>query len=458
MSLRARINLIVALLTLLFVAAVLLLELRAARDSVREETVAANRVAAQLLNSTVLRYAAQGTPLMLTFLHSLGRVRANDIVLLDDAGQRLYASPPSPYKAGRDAPQWVSPPPVVHSISFPGGRLEVHANASRAVLDAWDDVRMLALAALALLLLANGLVFWLVGRALRPLARITAALREVGTGRMDIALPPLPGGEAQTIGTAFIRMVGALAQHIETERRAVAAETRLAANRELTRWIDGQIEQERRLIAHELHDEFGQSVTALRSLALSIEQRVAGSDPTAAQAARAIADESSRLYDAMHGIIPRLAPLVLDRFGLAEALGELVERTRAAHPQLRIDAELQLADGSELAPEVALAVYRAAQEGITNAIQHGAAQRLQLQVSTVADEVRLALRDDGSGLPPQGWRRAGHYGLRWLEERVASLGGSVAIESIEPHGVRLALRLPAAAAPPASIDVPTIGR
>ena len=60
MSLRARINLIVALLTLLFVAAVLLLELRAARDSVREETVAANRVAAQLLNSTVLRYAAQG--------------------------------------------------------------------------------------------------------------------------------------------------------------------------------------------------------------------------------------------------------------------------------------------------------------------------------------------------------------------------------------------------------------
>ena len=115
MTLRLKINLIVGALTVLFVAAVIALQLRSMRDSVHEEVVAANRVAAQLLNRTALRYAAQGTPAMLAFLQGVGRVRSNDIELFDVQGKELYRSPPSPYKAGRDAPDWfealISPPP-----------------------------------------------------------------------------------------------------------------------------------------------------------------------------------------------------------------------------------------------------------------------------------------------------------------------------------------------------------
>ena len=453
MSLRLKINLIVGVLTLLFLGVVLGLQLRSMRESVREEVVAANRVAAQLLDRTVWRYAAQGTPAMLAFLHGIGRVRSNDITLLDGQGTVLYSSPPSPYKAGRDAPAWfarlVSPAPAAQSIAFPDGKLIVSANASRAVLDAWDDAVVLLLTGLALMAAANGAVFWLVGRAVRPFGQIVGALNQLQGGQFDVALPALAGTEAAAIGAAFNRMVGQLQQHIETERRAVRAELALSDKRELSRWIDHHVEEERRSIARELHDELGQSVTAMRSMALSIAQRTRALDPQAEQAARLIADEASRLYDAMHGIIPRLTPLVLDNFGLAEAINDLLERTRRSQAGVRIDAQVALAD-APLGADAALALYRAAQEGITNALRHGQASELLLSVRGDAAEVALTLSDNGKGLPP-GWSpRDGHYGLRWLAERVEGLGGRFSLTPALPHGVQLQVHLPM----PATAETP----
>ena len=179
MTLRLKIHLIVGLLTLLFLFAMLALQLRSMRESVNEEVVAANRVAAQFLNRTVWRYAAQGTPAVLGFLQSMGRVRSNDITLVDKQGEVLYSSPVSPYKSGRDAPDWfdalVAPPLAVQSLDLPDGKLTVQANASRAVLDAWDEAITLVLGAIVMLVVLNGLVYWLVGRTLRPFGQIVRA-------------------------------------------------------------------------------------------------------------------------------------------------------------------------------------------------------------------------------------------------------------------------------------------
>ncbi|KNZ30630.1 MAG: methanol utilization protein MoxY [Methylibium sp. NZG] len=448
MSLRLKINLIVGVLTLLFVAIITALHVRGLRDSVHEEVASANRVAIQMLNRTVWRYAAQGPQAMLAFLEGMGRVRSNDITLLDDAGAELYRSPPSPYKAGREAPAWFStllaPPPAINSIKFPGGRLEVQANASRAVLDAWDGSVLLGAGAGALLLAVNALVFWLVGHTVRPFGQIVQGLNQLQAGRFDVTLPPLPGTEAAAMGTAFNRMVGVLQQNIENERRAGRAERELSDSRELTRWIDHHVEQERLMIARELHDELGQSVTAMRSMALSIAQRVAPLDAQAESAARLIADESSRLYDAMHGIIPRLTPLVLDNFGLAEALNDLAERTRRSHADVNIALQVDLGP-ARLPADAALALYRAAQEGITNALRHGQARQLQLTVRGQQNEVRLTLTDDGQGLAHDWAERAGHYGLRWLTERIEGLGGSFHLAAAAPRGVSLDVHIPLAA-------------
>jgi two-component system, NarL family, sensor histidine kinase UhpB len=446
MTLRLQINLIVGALSLLFMVSVTWLELRSVRDSVLEETAAANRVAAQMLNRTVWRYASQGTPAMLAFLQGMGRVRSNDIALLDPQGQELYRSPPSPYKTGRDAPAWfaglVSPVPVVQTFDFPNGKLVVRSNASRAVLDAWDSMAALLQGGVALLVAANLLVFWLVGRSVRPFGRIVGALNQLEAGRFDVTLPVLAGTEAAAIGAAFNRMVGQLQDRIESERRALRAELLLSDNRELTRGIEQRIERERRMIARELHDELGQSVIAMRSMALAIAQRVQAVAPESADTARLIADESSRLYDAMHGIIPRLTPLVLDSFGLSDALNDLAEHTRRSQPALGVELHAALGD-TTLGSEAALGLYRAAQEGISNAIRHGAAQHLRLGVTAEGANVQLTLEDDGRGLADDWASRQGHYGLRWLTERIQALGGTLRIEPVTPHGVRLKVTVPA---------------
>ncbi len=445
MSLRLKINLIVGVLTALFAAALLAMQYRSMRASVAEEVVAANRVASQLLNRSVWGYAAQGPQAMLRYLEGLGRVRSNDITLFDDQGRELYRSPPSPYKAGREAPAWfdrlIAPPRTVQAIEFPSGKLVVQSNASRAVLDAWDDFVVLAGTALALLLAVNGLVLWAVGRAVRPFGRIVEALNELQNGRFDVALPPLAGREAAAIGAAFNRMVDVLRGNLETERRATRAERELSDSRELARWIDHHIEQERRLIARELHDELGQSVTAIRSVALSIAQRVGGRDPSSEQAARLIADEASKLYDAMHGLIPRLAPTVLDRLGLEAALHDLVERTRRSHPTVQVTLGVDLGDAA-LGVDAALAIYRAAQEGLTNALRHGQAKTVAVDVAARDGRCTLDVRDDGRGLPPAGCGAPGHYGLRWIAERVEALGGVARLVAGAPNGAHLQVSLP----------------
>ncbi len=449
MTLRLKINLIVGALTLLFFAMVIALQLRSMRESVREEVVAAHRVAEQVLNRTVWLYAAQGTPALLDFLQGMGRLRSNDITLLDRQDHELYRSPPSQYKAGRDAPAWfarlVSVPTLAQAIEFPDGKLVVQSNASRAALDAWDYLTVLAGSGLALLIVANGLVFWLVGRSVRPLGRIVAALNQLQAGHFEVQLPPLAGSEAAAIGAAFNQMVDELHRHIETERRAVRAELQLSDHRALMRWIEQRIERERHMIARELHDELGQSVTAMRSMALSIAQRVRTLDPQAEAAARLIAEESSRLYDAMHGMIPRLTPLVLDSFGLVDALGDLIERTRRSQPGLHAESRVDLGDAS-LGTEASLTLYRAAQEGINNALQHGRARAIQLAVHGTSHAMSLTLEDDGCGLAPDWAKRKGHYGLLWLTERVEALGGALRIETVQPHGVRLQVELPLDAA------------
>jgi two-component system, NarL family, sensor histidine kinase UhpB len=452
MSLRLQIHLIVAGLATVFVLALAAVQLQALRESVREEVVAANRVAAQLLQRVGWIYGnarrSEASPRsadMVAFLHNLGRVRANDISFTAADGAELYRSPPSPYKTGRDAPAWfarlIAPEPAAQVVDFPDGRLEIRANASRAVLDAWDALAGFAGIALALLLALNALVFWLVGRAVRPFSRITHALDELQAGRFDVQLPRLAGREAAAIGAAFNRMTAVLQERLAQERRVVQAESSLQDQRALAHHVQERLDAERRAIARELHDELGQSVTGMRSMAHSIAQRL-GPTPETLRAAQLIEAECARLYDAMHALIPRIAPLLLDSLGLADALQELAERTRAAHPQVTVTVHANLGD-APLGHEAALTLYRAAQEGVTNALRHGAATALHIAVARRGETFELSVRDNGAGLHAHTADDSrDHYGLRWLRERAESLRGSVHVDNQASGGVLLRVVVP----------------
>jgi two-component system, NarL family, sensor histidine kinase UhpB len=443
MKLRTRLNLVLTGVAAVFLAVLVADEIHDARSSVREEIEAANRVASQVVGSLIVTYSGSGgTGAVFEMLRQLGHVRANDITLSDSSGAVLYHSPPAVYKTGRAAPAWftrlLAPAPARQVFTLgDGSRVVIEAEASRAILDTWDDLTRLVLIAGVMLLALGAVAFWLVDRALAPFPVIVSALERLERGELTFRLPELEGPEARAIGAAFNRMAGAVEDKVRVESEAREVRSRLEERRELAALIEQSLEEERRLIAHELHDEFGQSVTAIRSLAMAIAAR--SSEVPTGEAARLISDEAARLYDAMHGLIPRLAPLSLDSIGLGAALERLVRDTQRRHPAPELVLTQQLDD--DLGASVTLAAYRVVQEGLVNALRHAHAQRVMIEVSSTQGRMTVAVTDDGVGLPGE-WARPGHFGLRGLAERVEHLGGSLAVRNVEPHGVCVSAEIP----------------
>ena len=445
MRLRTRLNFVVAGLSAAFVIVLIAAEIQSTRASVREEIEAANRVASQLLGELASIYSNVGGPdLVLQFLQQTGRVRANEVSLLSATGEVLYRSPQATYKAGRQAPEWFARllAPRVTKVAFPlrgGVVLVIEAQASRAILDAWDGVVRLAALGAGMLVVVNGLAFWGVARVLKPFPIIADGLERIQRGELGHRLPPLPGYEASTIGSAFNRMAQAVEDKVQAERQARDAEARLEERREMASLADQRVEEERRLIAHELHDEFGQSVTAIRSLALAIAAQAGARDPATEEVARMISDEAARLYDAMHGLIPRLAPLTLDTLGLTATLENLARDWQRRHPTvaLRLDHDLP----PDLGSSITLAIYRVVQEGVINALRHASPSRVDVDVRGDRQRIRVTVTDDGVGLPEE-WSKPGHFGLRGLTDRVTQLGGSFHVGNETRGGVRLTAEIP----------------
>jgi len=443
MRLRTRLNLIVAGLSAAFVAVLMAAEVEGLRGSVREEMEAAHRVAAHLLGRLASVYSTIGGPdLVKQLLLQFGRVRANEVYLLSPEGEEEWRAPAASYKAGREAPAWfarlLSPPVEKDTFVLRGGvQLVVESEPSRAVLDAWDHIVRLSLVGGLMLVSVNLLVFASLARVLRPIPVVTAGLERLERGELSYRLPPLSDDEMRIIGAAFNRMAQAVEDKVKAERQARDAESRLEERREMASLADQRVEEERRLIAHELHDEFGQSVTAIRSLAQAIATGADGERTV--EAARLISEEAARLYDAMHSLIPRLAPPSLDTLGLAAALENLVRDWQHRHPSVVIGLEHHLP--ADLGPSVTLALYRVVQEGLVNALRHAHAAHIDIRVEVDGERLCAQVTDDGVGLPVD-WARPGHYGLRGLAERLRQLHGDCSVAARAEGGTRLRAEIP----------------
>lgn len=444
MSLRLQVNLIITTLLGIFASLLIGLQIDNTRRSVREEVLGANVVALQLLSRVAFVYDSSGLEGMREFLSRVGRIRANEIVLYDNQGKLIYRSPPSTYKSGREPPEWysgiVSPPLAPKEINLPTGRIVLQADPSRATLDGWDDLRPMLWMVLAGFVLGNALVYALVGRAMKPLHRVVQGLRSMAQGAYDTRLPALSGREGRLISQAFNGMAQSVQDSALARRQAQEATQALAENRELTQIIQSRIEQERGAIARELHDELGQQVTAIKSVGLAIARRAAGQDASIEQSARLVMDCADQIYDGVHLLISRLRPLALDRFGLRDALQDLLDDWRVRHPDVVLCLTMagQL-DGLDDA--LATAVYRIVQEAVNNALRHAQASRIDVNVHVSAGRLQLEIVDNGKGRLKQ-FQTPGRYGVLGMRERAQALGGSFELDQIEPAGVQVRVSLP----------------
>jgi two-component system sensor histidine kinase UhpB len=444
MGLRLQINLIMGVLLAAFASLLIYLQLDNTRQSVREEMDGASIVATQLLSRLQAGSRNSSLEEMAQFLDAVGRVRANEIELRNAQDAVVYHSPPPVYKAGRDAPDWyaqiVSPALRTHEIALAQGRLLLRSDPSRAILDGWDDFKPMLLTVLAGFILGNVLVFVLVGRAMRPLQKVVMGLQAMEGGSYGTRLPAMHGKEAKVMGEAFNAMAQSVQDGIAAQTQAREATLALAQNRELTQVIQTRIEEVRGQIARELHDELGQQVTAIKSLGQAMALRAKGVDAHTENAARMVIESADAIYEEVHQLVSQLRPLALDRFGLQDALQDLVEDALSRHPDTRIDLHLHT-PLEDMESSLATATYRIVQESLNNALRHAQASQITILLSALDQQLHIDVSDNGMGATPD-WADSGQFGVIGMRERAQGLGGSFRFESLQPSGVRVWAVLP----------------
>jgi two-component system, NarL family, sensor histidine kinase UhpB len=284
--------------------------------------------------------------------------------------------------------------------------------------------RVVALAGGLAVMLAVNLV--LMRRAFAPLMRLAALM-----DRVDPLAPghrvPISGPESEV--TALARAFNAMLDRIESERRESAQRAAAAE------------EAERRHLAAELHDEIGQTLTAL---VLQIDRATArGASPAELEAARATAEAA---LDDVRRLARRLRPEVLDELGLVAALTDLCNRISRT-TGLLIHRSFA-ADLPPLSADEQLAVYRIAQESLTNVIRHARARQASVALTAGRDRVELSISDDGVGFTRGDTERGG--GIRGMRERAVQIGAELTWLSRRPNGTEITLRVPVAVTAPAA--------
>lgn len=269
-------------------------------------------------------------------------------------------------------------------------------------------------AGVAALVVAN---LFLLRRAFAPLRRLTEMMGRVDHLRPGLRIPAYGGGEEIFNLT---RAFNAMLDRLEAERRSG-----------WQRAADAQ-ESERRAVARELHDEVGQSLTALKLLLARASRSGGGERDEALAEASTIAGQT--LGD-VREIARRLRPEALEELGLRNALAALAKRV-SQHGRIPIESRLE-PELPELDTNAELVVYRVAQESLTNVLRHSGASLAVVALATRDGGVELVVADDGRGLrdaPPGD-------GIKGMKERALGLGGHIELGASPLGGTEVRLRV-----------------
>jgi signal transduction histidine kinase len=204
----------------------------------------------------------------------------------------------------------------------------------------------------------------------------------------------------------------------------------------LRRVVEGQ-ELERRRLARELHDETGQALTSILLGLKRVEDAKSSEDARAAAAE--LRGEIVKTLQSVRRLAVELRPKALDDFGLVPALERLADAF-GGESGIAIDVEANL-DETRLSPEVETALYRIAQEALTNVAKHAGAEHVSVVVTRRDGSVTVVVEDDGRGFGAAGGDSGG-LGLVGMKERVGLLGGRLAIESTEGSGTTIVAEVP----------------
>jgi two-component system sensor histidine kinase UhpB len=419
-----------------------------ARNAIASEVQSSMHLAKTLLTTAMAIRAQPGELDVTAIARALGDMRHVRVVT---APHQVAASALAAAVAGRrEVPGWFERLMVPNA----GGleQLVVRVGAGEHAIaiigdphdelrEIWDDVRIAAAFIVAGASVLLGLLYIAIHLGLRPLSRLLVAFEALGQGRFNSRVNERAAPELRRIHQGFNHVAAVLERMVDD-------------NRHLTETLMSVQEDERRMLAHDLHDEMAPHLFCMR-VALGAA-RDGEPSPLVREHLDAIDRDVVHLQSQVRQMLTRLRPHALESFGLEDALGELIASWRQRAPAIEWSLQMQEFDPA-LPEHVATDLYRVIQEGLTNVARHAGAQHARVSVlaarTGAADDVaalRVTIEDDGHGITADAPRG---YGILGMRERVRRLGGHIQFET-GTGGTRIHIELPDARADPDPASTP----
>jgi signal transduction histidine kinase len=249
-----------------------------------------------------------------------------------------------------------------------------------------------------------------------------------GTGLTEADVPAV---------TAFANQAAIAIENARLFEQVRAAREQL---RDLASYLQAAREEERAEIAREIHDEFGQALSALNMDLFWLSKRLPADQPHLAEKASAMSDLIDSTIQTVRHVATELRPGLLDDLGLAAAMEwqaeEFAERTG-------IDCELYLSNAEiVLDRDLATVIFRIFQETLTNVVRHSEATEVRVELKDRPDELVLIVRDNGRGITESQVSHPRSLGLMGMRERAYSWGGEVAFQGVPGQGTTVTVRIP----------------
>ncbi|MEQ8823448.1 MAG: ATP-binding protein [Filomicrobium sp.] len=410
----------VALITLLFGAAISYWH---AQSKVSEEMEAAIAVGARISMNAVDDAEESKDPsrrlhLLVADFNGDRHLRAR---WLDTAGRIIARSAPA--KPSEPVPKWfediirqpersitVKLPPVFEGL----GKFVLETDSRNEIGEVWQDIwnTLMIVGLLSSLVLAC--VYWLVGRALRPLDKLAVSFAQISRSKVAPKIAETGPAELVQVYRGFNDMAERLTKMEDKNRR-------------LTEQLSTVQEEERADLARDLHDEIGPFLFSADVDAASIGRCVeAGKNDEIKSHVSTLRDSIGHMQRHVKDLLGRLRSRGLVDVGLVDAVENLTSFWKARYPEVEFDVDIF--DGS-YGEVVDLTVFRIIQESLSNAMRHGRAKHVEISVTRRQGGLAIQVRDNGRGFTKS--ESSSGFGIIGMRERLAAFEGTIDVAERE---------------------------
>ena len=320
---------------------------------------------------------------------------------------------------------------LTRSLSFKGrnhGSITVISSTEMELARAWERLTGLLGLSASTTAAVCLLVYLSIYRALRPAQVIVRTLESMQKSDSSSPLPTFKLIEWQRIGEAF-NQFATIQKRLLSERKKLALQ------------LMSVQEAERRYLARELHDEFGQCLSAINAYCSSLLHTAKQQCPELVQETESIARINRRMMETVQSLLLRLRPAELDQCGLEASLEAMIrewnqQNAGQSHCRLLINGDAGL-----LHEPLPINLFRIVQEGLTNIAKHSNATQVLVKLIIAEQSMRLTIEDDGELKQLPSEENQG-FGLLGIRERVSGLGGKLDLLRSETGGLSVQVTLP----------------